>query len=112
MVALTHTSHTSVKNCRIASSVCGLVGLVAIEVEVEEDEDDMEDRGREDVEELVEAAKLEVKGNVPLLAGGGVLGGCGRCRRRNLTEVGVRKQEMWEVENLSMTLRYLRDSTC
>ena len=95
------------KNCRIASSVCGLVGFVAIEVEVEEDEDDNADRESEEVEVLVEGAKLEVKGNVVLLAGGGVLGGCGRWRRRNLTEVGVRKQETWEVENLSMTLRYL-----
>ena len=77
-------------------------------MEVEETEDESEDREREEVEVLVEGAKLEVKGNVVLLAGGAVLGGCGRCRRRNLTEVGVRKQEMWEVENLSMTFRYLR----
>lgn len=63
------------KNCRIASSVCGLVGFVAIEVDVEEDEDESEDREREDVEVLVEGAKLEVKGNVVLFAGGGVLGG-------------------------------------
>lgn len=30
MIALTHTSYTSVKKSRSASSVCGLVGLVGI----------------------------------------------------------------------------------
>ena len=29
-------------------------------------------------------------------AGGGVFGGCGRCRSMNLVDVGVRKQEIWD----------------
>lgn len=38
---------------------------------------------------------------------GAVFGGWGRCKRRNLVEVGVRKQEMWAMENWSIRLRYL-----
>lgn len=30
MIAFNQTSNTSAKNCRIASSVCGLVGLLAM----------------------------------------------------------------------------------
>ena len=30
------------------------------------------------------------------ICGGGVLGGCGRCRSINLVDVGVRKQDMWD----------------
>lgn len=32
ITAFSQLSNTSAKNCRIASSVCGLVGLLAIEV--------------------------------------------------------------------------------
>lgn len=38
MTALIHTSKTSPKNCRIASSVCGLAGLFGILVLLELEE--------------------------------------------------------------------------
>lgn len=38
---------------------------------------------------------------------GATLGGCGRWRSIKRMEVGVRKVEMWELENWSMRLRYL-----
>lgn len=43
---------------------------------------------------------------------GWVFGGWGRCRRRNLLEVGVRKAEMWDEAKWSIRLRYLRRSQC
>ena len=91
MIALIQISNTSAKKSRIASSVCGLVGLFAISVLL--------------LFELDEVGGVEVygpKGGKEPGAGvneGAVLGGWGRCRRRNLVEVGVRKQEMCEVEN-------------
>lgn len=45
ITALSHTSNTSLKNSRIASSVAGLVGLFAMEVlPVAEDVEDEEER--------------------------------------------------------------------
>ena len=38
---------------------------------------------------------------------GATLGGCGRWSSMKRMEVGVRKVEMWEVENWSVRLRYL-----
>jgi hypothetical protein len=42
MIAFVHTSKTSPKNCRIASSVCGLVGLFGILVFTLEEERELE----------------------------------------------------------------------
>lgn len=99
MMALTQTSKISVKNSLIASSVCGLVGLFAIKVLLllEPEVGGMEVNG--------------AKGGKAPGAGenvGAVFGGWGRWRRRNLVDVGVKKQEIWEFENWSMRLRYLR----
>lgn len=42
MIAFVHTSKTSPKNCRIASSVCGLVGLFGMLVFTLEEERELE----------------------------------------------------------------------
>ena len=78
MTALIQTSKTSPKNCLIASSVCGLVGLFGILVPLP-----LELEAREPIPEaLVEGVEVYgVKGgkeNGVVAALGAVLGGCGR----------------------------------
>lgn len=115
MIAFNQTSKTSAKNCRIASSVCGLVGLLAMLVlpvvvlpaEREEEEPPVALRERVEGGREVYGPKGEKEVGVWREVGG-VFGGWGRCRRRNLLEVGVRKAEMWDEAKWSIRLRYLQ----
>ena len=105
MIAFVHTSKTSPKNCLMASSVCGLVGLFGIDV-LELDED-------RELAVVVEGGTevYAVNGGKDLAVGldcGAVLGGCGRCRSMKRVEVGVRKVEIWDEAKWSTRLRYLQ----
>lgn len=95
MIALTQDSYTSVMNSRTASSVCGLAGLFGI-VAVLLDEEEVDALSSEDGGVVV--VNGANGGNTCGFwttdgFGGAVLGGCGRCRSRNLTPVGVRKHD-------------------
>ena len=101
ITAFTHASYTSLKNKRMASSVCGLVGLIGTDAEpplpADEGADPPEVRPRS-----VEGGAVLAYGAMGVKTRGfwrgsgtegGVLGACGRCSRMNLVDVGVRKQD-------------------
>lgn len=104
MIALSQDSNTSAKNWRIASSVCALVGLFAMDVlpGILLDEDAREVGG-------VEVYGAKGANDVGVwMEVGAVLGGWGRCSRRKRMEFGVNRAEMCDEANWSMRFRYLR----
>jgi len=75
MTVFTQLSYTSAKNCRTASSVAGLTGLLAMLLFDEEDER---------VEAVVRSGSAPEEEAL----------GSGQCRRRNFAPAPVMKQEI------------------